>query len=92
MKNVGITPDKWNALAAGRTVTLDRVPGERKGEFKVGDRLAVHKLYEKQTAEVTVRRAGYYGEAQGFTLEVSGFRMLPGLAYGGEIQSWRKKA
>ena len=38
MKNVGITPDESNALAAGRTVTLDRV------------------------------------------------------AYGGEIQSWRKKA
>lgn len=89
MKNVGITPDEWNALAAGRTVALDRVPVECKGEFKVGDRLAVHKLYQKQTAEVTVRRAGYYGEAQGFTLEVSGFRVLPVLAYGGENPSRR---
>ena len=89
MKNVGITPDEWNALSAGRTVTIDRVVGDRKDEFKPGDKLAVHALYQKQTAEVTVRRAGYYGEAQGFTLEVSGFRMLPVLAYGGENPSRR---
>ena len=89
MKNVGITPCEWDALSAGLTVTLKRVPGDRKGEFKAGDKLAVHQLYQKQTAEVTVRRAGYYGEAQGFTLEVSGFRMLPVLAYGGENPSRR---
>ena len=35
MKNVGIMPDEWNALAAGRTVALDRVPGKRKGEEEV---------------------------------------------------------
>ena len=88
---IGIMPDEWNALSAGSTLTLDRVPGERKGMFKAGDRLAVHKLYEKQTAEVTVRRAGWHGEAQGFTLEVSGSRMLPDLAYGGEVHAGRKK-
>lgn len=84
MNNIGITPDEWNALSAGRTVTLHHVPFDREDDYMTGDRLAVHKLYQGQTAEVTVRRAFYYGEAKGFALEVSGFRMLPGLAYGGE--------
>lgn len=88
-KSFGITPDEWNALSAGRTVTLNLVPFDREDEFMTGDRLVVHKLYQEQTAEVTVERARYYGEAKGFALEVSGFRMLPGLAYGDGNRSRR---
>ena len=41
MRNVGITPCEWDALSAGLTVTLKRVPGDRKGEFKAGDKLDI---------------------------------------------------
>jgi hypothetical protein len=84
MNNIGITPDEWNALSAGCTVTLHHVPFDREDDYMTGDRLAVHKLYHGETAEVTVRSVRYYGEAKGFSLEVSGFRMIQGLAYGGE--------
>ena len=83
MRNVGITPCEWDALSAGLTVTLKRVPGDRKGEFKAGDKLAVHQLYQKSSAEVTVGRVVSYDEANGFLLEVSGFRMITAKAYSG---------
>jgi len=87
MVNIGITPEEWNALSAGRTATLDRVPGDSKDAFKAGDRLAVHKLFQRPTAEVTVERVVSHDEGRGFKLEVSGFRMLAVVAYGGGSQS-----
>ena len=83
MKNVGITPYEWDALSAGLTVTLKRVPGDSKGEFKAGDRLIVHELFKSPSAEVTVDRVVSFSEGNGFSLEVSGFRRIPVLAYGG---------
>ena len=81
MKNIGISTEEWNALSAGRTVTIDRVEGDRKDEFKPGDKLAVHALYQDKTAEVTIGRVLSYKPENVFKLEVSGFRMLPVRAY-----------
>ena len=41
MNNIGITPDEWNALSAGSTVTLHHVPFDREDDYMTGDRLAV---------------------------------------------------
>ena len=83
MKNIGISKDEWNALSAGRTVTIDRVEGDRKDEFKPGDKLAVHAIYQDKTAEVTIGRVVSYKPENVFTLEVSGFRMITAQAYSG---------
>ena len=81
MKTIGISFDEWNALSTGHTVTIDRVVGDRKDEFKAGGKLTVHQLYQAKTAEVTVDRVVSCNAANIFVLEVSGFRILPARAY-----------
>ena len=83
MKRIGITPEEWDALSAGRAVVIGRVPCESKAGFKPGDRLVVGKLYQSPLAEVTVQWVVSYDKEHCFTLEVSRFRLLPIRAFGG---------
>ena len=92
MKRIGIMPEDWDALSARRSVTLKCAPFEYKGKFEIGERLTVGKLFQAELAEVTVERVGAFDERNGFELEVSGFRMLPILAYGGYFLPSHAKA
>lgn len=83
VRNIGISTEEWSALSSGRTVTLARVPYERRNEYKAGDRLIVHEFFKSPSAEVTVDRVVSFSDGNGFCLEVSGFRSLPVFAYGG---------
>jgi len=83
MKRIGIMPEEWDALSAGRAVVIDRVPCESNAGFKTGDRLVVGKLFQSPLAEVTVQRVVSHDKGHGFTLEVSRFRLLTIRAFGG---------
>ena len=83
MKYIVISKDEWDALFAGKTQTLLRMPYERPDEYKAGDKLLVRGVYQKETASVTVKRVAGFDEGSGFRLEVSDFQRHPFVAYGG---------
>jgi len=81
VRNIGISTEEWSALSSGRTVTLARVPYERRNEYKAGDKLFVHAVYQHETATVTIKRVVAFDEGSGFRLEVCDLRMSPYRAY-----------
>ncbi len=83
VRNIGISTEEWSALSSGRTVTLARVPYERRNEYKPGDKLFVHAVYQQETATVTIKRVVAFDEGRGFRLEVCDLRRSPYRAYGG---------
>ena len=56
MKYIVISKEEWDALFAGKTLTLFRVPFDRVDEYKPGDKLFVRAVYQQETATVTIKR------------------------------------
>lgn len=83
MRFITISREEWNALFAGKTLTLFRVPFDRVDEYKPGDKLFVRAVYQQETATVTIKRVVAFDEGSGFRLEVSDFQRHPFVAYGG---------
>lgn len=83
MRFITISREEWNALFAGKTLTLFRVPFDRVDEYKPGDKLFVHALYQQETATVTIKRVVAFDEGNGFRLDVCDLRRFPYRAYGG---------
>ena len=77
MRFITISREEWNALFAGKTLTLFRVPFDRVDEYKPGDKLFVRAVYQQETATVTIKRVVAFDEGSGFRLDVCDLRRFP---------------
>ena len=87
MKYIVISKEEWDALFAGKTQTLLRMPYERPDEYKAGDKLLVRGVYQQETATVTIKRVVAFDEGSGFRLEVCDLRRFPDCCFRGKAKN-----